>query len=587
MKASSMISLLLMWVLISGAYIPQLTPKNVSAGSTMEWTWKYETNSTVKGISITDDGKYIGAYDYANNIYLFEADTGSLVKTWQFGAEVKGIKIAKKADPPLLFVSDNKSVRVYRQDMNVPARVYSPNIPLAYGWNASQPRPGNITGFDISADGKLLMVTYYYRWGNVWKYNVSMYDVERGTEMWNYQAQFSDAKAKYGLSASYDGKFFVVGVSETDTYVRIELYERDSPYGPKWQSDRLRDNLGSGYLSRITALSISNDGSVIMVGTNNAVLKFIQTQNVEVWRVDGIRDPVAISMNYSGSEGIVAFYNQKLDKHMISFMDLATMNDSKRIKWNWSTPDDNRIVNAVMDKEGQYIVVSTAKNMWLIYAPVHKAFRSIQLSTDFELVSNIDLSRDSADRVALGAAYREIDNPAGVYMFDNPKAIKPQPCEIFGFFDVTTTSMNVTWGVSTAPDFQQYELYCDPNLNVISTNPQNAEKHFVITNKDKNYQQVTGLQPGTTYFFKLRVVCITELYADSQVKQKMTEVPPPPPDYTPYIVAAVVVTALVIFLLWYFYLRHKIPEWKEKRKKKGKGVAWHQRPGEYLPPGFE
>jgi hypothetical protein len=148
--------------------------------------------------------------------------------------------------------------------------------------------------------------------------------------------------------------------------------------------------------------------------------------------------------------------------------------------------------------------------------------------------------------------------------------------------------MNVTWAASTAPDFAQYELYCDSNYNTIVTSPTNAEKKYVIKSKDTTYQQVTGLQPGTTYYFKLRVVCITELYADSQVKQKMTEVPPPPPDYTPYIVGAVVATALVIFLLWYFYLRYKIPEWKEKRKKKkGKGVAWHQRPGEYLPPGFE
>ena len=569
-------------IMIGSACIPHFGNFNVSAGYALEWTWKYETNSTVKGISITDDAKYIGAYDYANNVYLFESDTGSLVRTWIYGAEVTGIKIAKKADPPLLFVSDIHAVRVYRQDSQTPYRIYSPNMPLAYGWNASQPRPGNITGFDVSSDGKILAVTYYYRWSNTWKYNVSMYDVERNVELWNYQTTFSDARAKFGLSMSYDGKFFVVGVSESDTYIRLELYERDSPYGPKWQTDRLRDLLGSGYLSKITALKMSDDGTVIMIGTNNAVMKFIQTQNKEVWRVDGMRNPVAIGLNYSGSEGFFA-----IDKQ-ISFMDFSTMEFSKRFKWNWTTPDNNTIVNALMDKNGEYIVVATAKNMWLIYVPVHKPFRSIELSTDFDLVASIDISRDSGDRVALGAAYRVTDNPAGVYMFDNPKAIKPQACEIFGFFDVTTTSMNVTWAASTAPDFARYELYCDSNYNTITTSPTNAEKRFVITSKDTTYKQVTGLQPGTTYYFKLRVVCITELYADSQVRQKMTEVPPPPPDYTPYIVAAVVITALVIFLLWYFYLRHKIPEWKEKRKKKkGKSVAWHQRPGEYLPPGFE
>ncbi|MEM3493658.1 MAG: fibronectin type III domain-containing protein [Thermoplasmata archaeon] len=579
MKASRLLALILIWVMVSTIFPHSLT-RNAEGTYTLVATWNYPTNSTVAGISITDDGTYIGAYDTSNNVYLFNAESGTLLRSWVHPAAITGIKIAKMADPPLLFVSDAHAIRVYRQDMQSPYRIYSPNQPYQYGWNTSLPAPGNISGFDISADGKLLMVTFWYMWNNNWKYNVSVYNVESGKELWSIQTGFPNAKGNH-LSACYDGKFFVVGVSESDSYIRLELYDKDNPYGYVMQTDRLKDLAGSGFLSTISALKMSDDGTGIIVCTNNAVLKFIQTQNAEVWRVDKLKNAVAVSMNYTGSEGFVAVDTQ------IIFMDFNTTNSSKRFKWNWTTPDGNKIVNAIMDKEGQYIVVATAKNMWIIYGPSHKRFAQVELSTDFELVRSLDLSRNDGMRIALGAAYRVTDNPAGVYMFLNPGAKNPDKCQVF-VTSVTTTTINVSWSQTTAADFEQYEIYYDKDFRVISTTPEKARSYKIITERTKNYEILTGLEPGTKYYIRVRVVCITGLYSDSDVVEKMTDVPPPPPDYTPYIVAAVVTTVLVLFLLWYFYLRHKIPEWKEKRKKKkGKGVAWHQRPGEYLPPGFE
>lgn len=113
--------------------------------------------------------------------------------------------------------------------------------------------------------------------------------------------------------------------------------------------------------------------------------------------------------------------------------------------------------------------------------------------------------------------------------------------------DVTENGLTVTWAQSTDPFFAGYEIYQSSVQgelgSLIGTNTDIADTSLVVT----------GLSPGTTYYFTLRVLGTEELYVDSAQRSETTAKAFWQERWFPYVVVVVVmvivVAALAIFML--------------------------------------
>jgi len=101
----------------------------------------------------------------------------------------------------------------------------------------------------------------------------------------------------------------------------------------------------------------------------------------------------------------------------------------------------------------------------------------------------------------------------------------PNPVD-FNISNVTTTTADVSWTASTAPDFDFYRLLLS------TSNPPDPSNDGILDISDINTTSanITGMTPNTTYFYQI-IVVDTELIFDdaTPVKGFATALPFPPP----------------------------------------------------------
>jgi PKD repeat protein len=122
------------------------------------------------------------------------------------------------------------------------------------------------------------------------------------------------------------------------------------------------------------------------------------------------------------------------------------------------------------------------------------------------------------------AAGNSATDTVTIMIFDetNPVAVSLQTPTVD---DITEGSVNLTWTESMDADFARYEIYQSTSSGVLGITVAS------VTDKKTTGYKLTELSPDTTYYFRVRVVDIGGLHADSnQVKAKTdaTQATPPP-----------------------------------------------------------
>ena len=102
----------------------------------------------------------------------------------------------------------------------------------------------------------------------------------------------------------------------------------------------------------------------------------------------------------------------------------------------------------------------------------------------------------------------------------------PQAVALYGPDNITVSTMDIEWSESPVSDFARYEVYRSSFGNF---SPTPAMLIAQITDPLAVVYRATGLQPSTTYFFKVRVVDTGGLFNDSNEVTDTT----PGPDFPP------------------------------------------------------
>jgi chitodextrinase/sugar lactone lactonase YvrE len=102
----------------------------------------------------------------------------------------------------------------------------------------------------------------------------------------------------------------------------------------------------------------------------------------------------------------------------------------------------------------------------------------------------------------------------------------PEAVALYGPDNVTVGTMDIEWSESPAPDFARYEVFRSTFGNFT---PTPAMLIAQVNDRLAVVYRATGLQPSTTYFFKLRIVDIGGLFNDSNEVTDTTRGPDLPP----------------------------------------------------------
>jgi hypothetical protein len=78
-----------------------------------------------------------------------------------------------------------------------------------------------------------------------------------------------------------------------------------------------------------------------------------------------------------------------------------------------------------------------------------------------------------------------------------------------GDSDITTDSVSLSWTENKNNDFSKYEVYRSSTSGDVGT------RVIALSGQKNTTYEVTGLSPGTAYYFTVRTVDAEELYSDS------------------------------------------------------------------------
>jgi DNA-binding beta-propeller fold protein YncE len=119
------------------------------------------------------------------------------------------------------------------------------------------------------------------------------------------------------------------------------------------------------------------------------------------------------------------------------------------------------------------------------------------------------------------------------------------------FTDIAENGLKATWTQSTDPFFTEYQLYQS------STQGELGALIGTDTNIADTSLTVSGLSPGTTYYFTLRILGANGLYIDSGPRGIMTAKAFWQQDWFPYAIFWVVLTLVVVIVLYVLYIKYK------------------------------
>ncbi len=175
--------------------------------------------------------------------------------------------------------------------------------------------------------------------------------------------------------------------------------------------------------------------------------------------------------------------------------------DSMEFNWSMNTDSDFKQYEVHVGSQADFTISNATRKATITVQNETTYLLSTlsQLTNYYIKVRVVDTGGLSSDSNEVSAKTKEYNAPPVAVKLEDPT-------------EITEVSMRLNWSRNNDTDFDRYEIYAS---NSGGFTPNASTLVNKISSKNQTTYKVTSLIPGTTYFFKIRVIDIAEQFADS------------------------------------------------------------------------